>query len=276
MKRALPISFALAALSLSTTALAQTPAEDEPAPAAAPEPAPAPPPRRSFPALRRAPALPSFPAVERPAPRDEGPEGWATPEVSIAAGLRGMFIPGAGYEPYSSKGTLFQFALAAGLTVVRAGNASLMIFAEWDAGPSSARARGDDASIAIHRLGGGIEGKYQLARRFYLSAKLAPAAYYLSGSISDVGLPRPLIARSWTWGFDVSGGAGLLMGTAGRRAAPTRFWLTLDLGYAFAGSAAMNFAPGASEDDPRRFGTVMLPALKPAGAIGKLAMAISF
>jgi hypothetical protein len=38
----------------------------------------------------------------------------------------------------------------------------------------------------------------------------------------------------------------------------------------------MNYAPPASETDPRHFGSVMLPAFKPAGGVSRLALAISF
>jgi len=97
------------------------------------------------------------------------------------------------------------------------------------------------------------------------------------GSIQAPSLDRPLVARPWTWGLDTVGGAGLLMGTAGSYAAPAaRFWLTGELGYSFAGSAPMTYAPATSDTDPRQYGTLMLPAFKPAGGVGRLAVAVAF
>ncbi|MFT3775841.1 MAG: hypothetical protein QM820_61640 [Minicystis sp.] len=82
------------------------------------------------------------------------------------------------------------------------------------------------------------------------------------------------MSRTWTWGLDVSGGAGLLLGSTGPGGA--KFWMTLDFGYMFAGESQMNYAPAASEEDPRKYGAVTLPAFKPAGGISKLGLSVAF
>ncbi|APR81619.1 Hypothetical protein A7982_06968 [Minicystis rosea] len=196
------------------------------------------------------------------------------PELSINLGLRGMLLPNAGFDPYANNDALLQGSVGFGVTVWRMGHASILVFAEYDAGARSASARGDRAKLTLHRLSGGLETRYQLGRRFFLAARAAPAALYMAGSIDDPILDRPLVSRTWTWGLDVGGGAGLLLGSTGPRGA--KFWATLDFGYMFAGERPMAYAPVADEDDPRKYGSVMLPALRPAGATSRLGLSIAF
>jgi hypothetical protein len=189
-----------------------------------------------------------------------------------------MILPGAGLDPYASgNDVLPMFSLSAGVTLLRAGRASLVTSVEWSTGSRSDSARGQDASLTLHRLGGALETRWQPARRLCLFAKLAPAAFAVLGSIQAPALDRPLVARPWTWGLETTGGAGLLLGSAGNDRAPSaRFWLTGEVGYAFAGSASMSYAPAASDTDPRHYGALMLPAFKPAGGVGRLGFAVSF
>lgn len=223
-----------------------------------------------------------FPSAGRaaPAPDDMSPplRGSRLGEVTLSAGARGVFLPSAGLEPYASGNpVMMMFSVSPGVTIARAGSVSVVASVEWDMGSRSDTARGQDASLTLHRLAGAIETRWQPVRRLYLSAKLAPAAFRVLGSITAPGLDRPLVARQWTWGLDATGGAGLLLGTAGSWSAPSaRFWLTGELGYTFAGSADMRYAPASSDTDPRQFGTVMLPAFKPAGGVARLALAVSF
>jgi hypothetical protein len=224
-------------------------------------------------------ALLAVPAVARAEPSDAPDAAPAAPpssrpELVITAGLRGMVMPSRGFDPYATNNLLLQGALGAGLTVVRLGNASIVLFAEYGAGSRSASARGEQATLAVHRLSGGAETRYQLGRRFFLSARVSPAAMFLYGTIADSTIDRPLTASAWTWGLDVSGGGGLLLGSTGPRGA--KFHLTLDFGYTFAGEGQMRYAPATSEDDPRKYGSVMLPAMKPAGATSRLGVSVGF
>jgi hypothetical protein len=196
------------------------------------------------------------------------------PEFNVSLGLRGMLMPSRGFDPYATNNFLLQGSVGAGITVVRLGNASILLFAEYDGGARSATARGEQASLALHRLSGGAETRYQLGKRFHLAARVAPAAMFMHGSIEDSTLDRPLTASAWTWGLDVSGGGGLLLGSTGPRGA--KFYVTLDFGYTFAGEKEMRYAPAASDEDPRKYGSVTLPAMKPAGATSRLGVAVAF
>jgi hypothetical protein len=198
------------------------------------------------------------------------------PEFHVGAGARGLLLPDAGYQPYSSNEVMFQLALTGGITFLRAGNVSLIAFAEWDVGETSAPARSAQAGLTMHRLGGGIEARFGIGRRFYLGVKAAPAALNLLGSLEEPGMSESLLARPWTWALDTTGTAGLLLGSVAGRRAPVRFWLGAEVGYAFAGKATMAFAPDTDSSDTRHFGTVMLPAFQPSGGVSRLSLMMSF
>jgi hypothetical protein len=208
-----------------------------------------------------------------------GPRSATRPgEVAFAAGVRATILPGAGLDPYApGSDLLVMSSISAGVTVLRAGRASLLASVEWCVGSRSDVARGQEAAITLHRLGLAVETRYQPAQRLYLSVKLAPAAFAVLGSIEASGIDRPLVARPWTWGLDATAGAGLLLGAVGPSRRPSaRFWLAAELGYAFAGSAPMRYAPASDAADPTRYGSVMLPSFKPAGGVGRLGLGVTF
>jgi len=217
---------------------------------------------------------PSAPDAAPPPPEPARAEPSSRPEVSIGAGLRGSLLRSAGFDPYAGNDLFVQGSVLVGMTILRVGKAAVMLSAQWDGGTRSATARGEESSLAVHRFSGVAEMRYHLHRRFFLGAKLAPAAFYLSGSITDAGVDRPLTSHRWTWGMDTSGGAGVLIGSTGPRGA--KFWLTLDLGYTFAGEAQMAYAPAADGGDPRKYGSVMLPSLRPSGPTSRLGVQVAF
>lgn len=199
------------------------------------------------------------------------------PEINLAFGLRSMIVPSAGLDPFSTNDSVPQLSLAAGPTLLRIGAVSFAALAEWDFGRLQSEARGEASSLVIHRLGVGLESRLQLARRLALFAKVAPAAVHLRGSLATAGFERPLVARSWSWSLDTTLGAAFMFANTGPRAAPTsRFWFTGELGYGFAGESSMSFAPEADDQDPRTYGAVTLPALRPSGALLRFAVAVSF
>jgi hypothetical protein len=199
------------------------------------------------------------------------------PEINLALGFRAMVMPSAGLDPYAANDSVVQLSLAAGPTLLRSGPVSIAALAEWNFGTKASTARGDATSLTMHRLGVGLESRFQLARRFMLFARLEPAAVHFRGSITDPGLDRPLVSRSWSWAFDTTAGAAVLFARTGPSDAPTsRFWFTGELGYGFAGQSDMVYAPEADAEDPRKYGSIMLPALRPSGALMRLSMLVSF
>jgi hypothetical protein len=199
------------------------------------------------------------------------------PEINLALGFRSMIVPSAGLDPFSTSDGFSQLSLAAGPTLLRIGAVSFAALAEWNFGKLNGTARGETSSLVIHRLGVGLESRLQLARRLALFAKIAPAAVHLRGSIEDSSLDRPLVSRTWSWSLDTTAGVAFMFANTGPRARPTsRFWFTGELGYGFAGESAMSYEPAADDEDPRTYGAITLPALRPAGALARFAVAVSF
>lgn len=263
MKRTLA-ALAAAALSLPAIALAEN---DAPATVADVAPARA----------VAAPASPPGPVVVVVTPEADTrpPERSSHPEVLLGAGVRGSLLPTAGFDPFSRNDLLFQGSFLLGVTALRAGPAAIVLYGGMDIGTRSDTARGQESSLTMYRFGGGAETRLYLHRRFYFDAKLAPVAYHLRGSISDdTNSGRPLVSRTWTWGLDVSGGAGVVL--AGGRGSGVRLYLTLDVGYSFAGEADMRYSPTEDPEDPKRYGSIKLPILKPAGPTSRLGLALGF
>lgn len=206
-------------------------------------------------------------------PPEPPPEHRYRPEVLLGVGLRGSLIPSAGFDPFSKNDLLFQASLLAGISVLRGGPAEIVLFTGWDIGARKGDARGQESSLTAHRLLGGAETRLYLHRRFFFDAKLAGVAHHIRGTLATTTLDRPLVSRTWTWGLDVSGGAGVVL--TGARRGP-RLFLTLDLGYSFAGQASMSYAPKDDAEDPRKYGSVKLPALKMAGPTSRVGIAVAF
>lgn len=214
------------------------------------------------------------PSKDVAAPR---PSSWRVPEVNLGFGLRMMRVASAGLDPFATNDTVTQLSLVAGPTLLRSGRVSLAALFEWDYGNKEATARGDKTALTMHRIGLGLESRFQLAHRLMIFAKVSPGAVHLRSTIEDAGLPRPLVSRSWSWALDTTGGLAVMFANTGPREAPTsRFWFTGELGYGFAGQSDMVFAPEADAEDPRKYGTIMLPALRPSGVLGRIAVAVSF
>lgn len=216
-----------------------------------------------------------------PARHDEAPprkpRRYVQRHMGLEVGARTQVVLFEGFDPYSRSDLLPHFAAAGTWVPLRAGAFSLALLGEYDLGGQSANARGDETALTVHRFSAGLQARFTLGSRLYTFVKGAPAALHLRASIDDAALDRPLVARTWTWGVDATGGAGLLLGAAGDEDWPAaRFWLVGEIGYAFAGEAEMRFSPEADQDDPRQFGEIELPGLRTAGVVNRLAFAVTF
>jgi hypothetical protein len=100
---------------------------------------------------------------------------------------------------------------------------------------------------------------------------------HLGGTLDDPGFTRPLVTGSWSWALDTTAGAAFMFSSLGPREAPTsRFWFTGELGYGFAGRSDMIYKSAPQDEDPRVYGAIMLPALRPSGALARGSVAVSF
>ncbi len=217
----------------------------------------------------------------RPKPEEPEPEEPTGPYVphwmSAEVGVRNFVIFNDGFEPYSEDGFMAQGAFAFNFVPFHFGDFALGLTAEYDVGQSSHHIRNIDSSMTLHRLGAGVHAQY-LFSRLRLFARVTPGAWHAQGSINDDAFERPLAATKWTWGIDATAGLAVRIGSAGGPSndRAVRFWLLAELGYGFAGKMDMAFSPEEDEDDPRIYGAVDLPSMRPSGLVNRLALALSF
>jgi hypothetical protein len=225
---------------------------------------------------------PSSPAPPPPgaspdAPRSPRPRP-LTHRFGFQLGLRTTNITDGGFDPYAESNGFGQASFVGTFTPWRTLPFSVHLVGEYDIGVNDSEARGDKTSLSMHRIALGLEGRYEPISRLYFYARVAPSALHLRGTIDDIPLGAKLAARTWTWGLDTSGGAAIRLGNGGNDADPiVTFWLTVDLGYTFAGEAEMVYHPvEVNDEEGRRFGDVTLPPIRPNGFVTRFAGVVTF
>ena len=206
------------------------------------------------------------------------PEGPYVPHwMWFDVGFRTYVIFNDGFDAFSDNEVLGQGAFTVGFTPLHFEPFGIGLTAEYDIGRKSHNIRGIDSGLTLHRLGVGVQGHADLGI-LRLFARATPAFWYGAATIDDASFQRPLVSSGFTWGFDATGGAAIRIASVGPTSsdAVVRFWLLLELGYGFAGNIDMTFAPEEDEDDPRQFGVVSLPPVRPAGMVNRFGFAVSF
>lgn len=200
-----------------------------------------------------------------------------THHFGVYIGFRFLNLTHPGYDPYSESDALVQNALGFSFTPWKSERLQLHFLGEWNIGASTAYARGAQTDLLVNRIALGVEGRWMPKSRFYLYAKIVPSVVNLSGKIEDWDLGVDLESSSWAMVLDTSAGAALRLGTAGKAPGRTAsFWLMMDWGYAFASQASMTFRPPEIEDEPRKFGSINLPGLRPGGFVTRASFGVTF
>lgn len=195
----------------------------------------------------------------------------------VYLGFRATNVKNAGYDPYSYGDALVQNAVGLSFSPWRTQPWSVHFLAEWNMGVSSADARGYSSELTVNRFALGAELRWMPKSRFYLYGKVVPSLAHLGAEIDDWDLGVSLESSSWAPMLDLSAGAALRLGTAGKEPKRTvSFWLMMDWGFTLAGQAAMSFTPDNIDDPTRTFSAVNLPGLRPGGFVTRGAFAITF
>lgn len=216
------------------------------------------------------------PAKDEPVPE---PRVRRPSYLSLGLGVRAAVVESKGYDPYSGNNALAMVTLFGTVTPWPTRPVSVHLAFEWDYGGSEARARGLPAVLDVHRLALGLEVRYLPVSRISLFARAMPAAIHLGGTVADSSFADHLEANAWTWGVDLTGGAAARVAAFGDMEYPAAaIWIGLDMGYRFAGAAAMRLRPGglSDEDKGRRFGEVPMQDLDLSGFVGRLTGSVSF
>ncbi len=220
--------------------------------------------------LAAAPAAHAHPTERADSPKPARPN---TPHhFFLSNGFRGNVITDGGYDPYDADDYLAQASFGATFVPWSIGKLRFGIAAQYDVGEASADARGVPTSAVLHRIAMGPQAQWQPWERLQLYTRVTAGAVYVDAHIEE---SVPLTSGSWTWSVEPNLGAAIRLGSAGRDA-DTIFWINAEVGYVFAGHAAMDFGPNLPDDDPRQVGTMQLPDIQPGGFSHRLAFAVSF
>lgn len=206
-------------------------------------------------------ALPTTAAASPSAPRM-----W-----TVDAGLRESFVRDASFDPYSHNDVMGQATLGGSRTLWSNDRFSVAPGLRWDFGSSNAAARGAEAQLLVHRFTLPIEGRLHLDERLFVFGRLAPGGLWQRARVTDASLPESLSHSGWVFAGDASVGAAVrLFGHS------PGFWLTPELGYAFAARGASGLSPDVAADDPRQFGQLGLRGVALSGLFFRIGATASF
>jgi hypothetical protein len=192
-------------------------------------------------------------------------------------GYRGNFVTDAGLNPFSTQDYLGQISMAASRTVYARGPFSFSPGIAWDYGKAAATARGDAASLAVHRLGVPLEGRMHVGVWGYIFLRAAPGVAMEDVEVSDSTSLATLTKSRWLFATDVSAGyAYPVYSRAERWELAPRIWLQADGGYGWIAAQRLNLAPDLASGDARLASGVDLGSLTMRGAFFRFAAAVSF
>jgi hypothetical protein len=214
-------------------------------------------------------------APESPAPRsgvDRLKSMWR-----FELGYRGAFVSEAGYNPFSTQDYFAQVSMGGSRTVYTRGRFSVAPGFSWDYGRSSATARGDAASLEVHRLVVSLEGRLHFDAWGYAFARAAPGVALENAEVDEPTAPAALTKSRWLFATDLSAGYAFPLWPRAERWDPTpRVWLQADGGYGWIAAQALNLTPDLSSSDQRLASGVDLGSLAMRGAFFRVAAAVSF
>jgi len=223
----------------------------------------------------------AFPAVAKAQDASAPPPEPAAPSVDhrrsmwrLELGYRGSFVADSGLDPFSAHDLLPAVSLVATRTVFTRGRFSFAPGLAFESGSSTAKARGDAASLDVHRVAIPLDGSVHFGPWGYAFMRVAPAAVLAHAEITDTSAAGSLSDASWMFATDVSAGyAWLAWPWNEPERMRMRLWLQGDAGYGFATRDRLLLAPST---DAARNDAVDLGSLVLRGPFIRVAAAMSF
>jgi hypothetical protein len=193
-------------------------------------------------------------------------------------GYRGNFIREATFDPFSTQDYFGQVSLSASRTLYTRGRFSFAPGLTWDYGKSGATARGDLASLEVHRLVVPLEGRMHFGAWGYAFARAAPGVAVVTAEVDDPALTNATLTKNrWLLATDLSAGYAYPLWP---RENPTeltpRIWLQADGGYGSIATLGLNLAPDLASNDQRIASGIDLGALTMRGAFFRMSAAVSY
>jgi len=197
---------------------------------------------------------------------------------SIDTGVRSMFVKDGAYDPYSTNDVFTQWSAGFARTTYIHNQFSFAPGFRWDFGSSTASARGAEANVLAHRLTIPLELRMHVEPWFYVFTRAAPGALFQRARVYDPSLGEPMVDSRWVPAGDISVGASLLAinSNADPRSHAPRFWITPEVGYAWAGRSEPGLSPKTDESDPRQFGTLSMTGVALRGVFFRANITTTF
>jgi hypothetical protein len=146
---------------------------------------------------------------------------------------------------------------------------SLWAVGGWEVGGSTAKARGQNASLVEHRLTLGIEGQVTLARWLQVYGRGSGVATDLRATMDG---QTDYSRSSWVWGGEATAGVAFLPVDGGPPHNLPKLIFALEFGHFWSGSGSMNLQASVPDTELSRWADLRLPALDPSGWQGRLLM----
>lgn len=207
---------------------------------------------------------------ERPEP-DDGLLGTHQEHFFLGIGPRVGFIDDDGLDPFSTTDAFTQVAILGGRTIYTDGNVSVAALIEWNYGERAASARGLDASIGVHRMSLGAEGRYHFIRRLFGYVRLSPGALYTWAKMNQL--------ETDTWAFSADASLGAAFEVFGAKAGETnkpRGWVSVNGGYGFGTETDLTLSPAKRSRSPERTASLDLGTLSLSGPFVGGAVSLSY
>jgi hypothetical protein len=259
-----PVEHAAAAPAPSPEAQARPAAKARTAAA----PAPAPPPVE----VTAGPAAPEF---DRVADRRLPPGREILGRFEV--GYRGVFVTNPGYNPFSTQDYFSGAALALSRAIVAESGFSFAPGIAWDYGSSTATARGDGATLQVHRFTVPLEGRLHAGPFGYAFIRVAPGIAGEHVEVTDSSAPSTLTKTQWLFAADASAGYALpVVPMPPRNGATFRLWLVGDAGYSWIADQRLDLTSTTPAGSPSMVNTIDLGTLSLRGAFFRVAAAVSY
>jgi hypothetical protein len=203
-------------------------------------------------------------------------------------GYRGNYVTDAGFNPFSTQDYLGQVSMVASRTIYARGRFSFAPGIAWDYGKSGATARGDAASLEVHRISVPLEGRVHFGGWGYAFLRAAPGVAVENVEVDDAtalcpqtvslgGCSAPMTKSRWLFATDLSAGYAYPVWSGKEVSAVVpRMWLQADGGYGWIVGQRLYLTTDLPSGDQRHASGIDLGSLTMRGAFFRATAAVSF
>jgi hypothetical protein len=158
--------------------------------------------------------------------------------IGLQLGLHTRFVDDPALDPFAEEDAVAAFSVALGMTALTLDRSSLVAMAGWEAGGTSADARGDQASLTTNRFWVAPELRHHLWPTLYAFARPALGAVRTRAQLDSASMGAEFSGTAWAASFELSAGLAYeVFGARDPNAKRARGWVLLDGGYGWSGAS---------------------------------------